>query len=510
MSGVPSDAMGAARVVCEAMRRAGHDLGSDVDFVFRVGLGCRVFRTAGGADVEVRRESVFNERTCAFDGVLTAIVGGTKGSYSCRYEGVSLLASGSNRGGEESGMMDWTKTRPKIPADRLKSEGDAMSSRDDWMRYAGDGSYGREGRAHAPALRAADDPKTSRRVAGGVNLLEVFDWDWPKSKPPGDVPTRSLSELADLRSSMDAIARVSRMCASRDETTAIVSMRDRHQKSINDARARLMSSSGWIPPEERRDDAVGLLAASPTVALADVREVADLLGFSVFPFAYLSEKAYEGEPAETRQRAGIFAKAVTVRSQAYGWGSFVPYVLAPIGLYSPAAHARSEDVEMYVSPAAAPIMTAIDMVVPALRIMFADIEELKGRVSKVEGRVSKVEKSVADLDVRVSRLQDQMEAERRARVEQAIAARDSKLREAESVRSGAWSSGRRAIALDPMMLAVPDCNSVCAGDGRAFVGPCWGPDFMDVVIASLGLKVRRGAREKIEPVTARWKELYGA
>lgn len=61
---------------------------------------------------------------------------------------------------------------------------------------------------------------------------------------------------------------------------------------------------------------------------------------------------------------------------------------------------------------------------------------------------------------------------------------------------------RRWTAWEPMMLAFPASRTV-RDDGWAAIGPCWGPDFEDIVLAAAGLAGKPGQRARLHEFVIR-------
>jgi len=59
---------------------------------------------------------------------------------------------------------------------------------------------------------------------------------------------------------------------------------------------------------------------------------------------------------------------------------------------------------------------------------------------------------------------------------------------------------KQFIQYDPMLIAMSPSSSINDNNGIAFIGPCWGPDFDDIVLPSLGLKKVEKQREEIHSI----------
>jgi hypothetical protein len=223
---------------------------------------------------------------------------------------------------------------------------------------------------------------------------------------------------------------------------------------------------GFTPDSFMRvEDGLALAAQSPRTALAEVRAIADAIGFLIMPFVTLDTKVVEQADPQTRTAVRDFDRILRT------WCDI--YVLAPVEFYSVEQHARADvDGDVYAPPQIEQAFMAINMVLPMFRTMLAELRA-------VNKRLDQAEKELQNLAKRVSALERAVEQQRREAAARA-AARVSDL-----------------TMRDPMMLAVPKGQDIRTAPW-ALVGPCWGPDFDEVLAAALGRQKVLGQRAHVE------------
>lgn len=264
-----------------------------------------------------------------------------------------------------------------------------------------------------------------------------------------------------------------------------------------------------------------VIAQTPQARLADIRRIADLLGFLIVPFEYVSKNAISQENAATQNCIKSFI------SKTGQW--FQSYVLAPASHYDLRAHASSGvDHPVYCAKAMAHAMDAIPFVVSALRSVQDDLRTMswlhhaevqciqadaERKIAALGAEIKKSNDRVAAVEARHTR-EDNAKANRRYKkeklagdlmcaywefrsVEQNVdnpgpvskrPSTDYKNRAYEALREAQCEDG------DPILIGIPKGSTVNS-DCNVLIGPCWGPDADDVVFASVGLQKVSGQRE---------------
>ncbi len=322
-----------------------------------------------------------------------------------------------------------------------------------------------------------------------MNLSDFMPLAKTKAANPASNQQAAQKAIA-LKAQRDAVGLL-RPAANHEEGKALTGMSERIQTQLLNARAGILIESGALPEELLFEgDPITLAAQSPKVLLADVRRMADRLSFLLMPFEYLDDRAYQLENYQVTAAIKGFVQDLA------NW--FDIYVLAPIQYYSVNKHVRAKtDSSLYAGKDVAQAFIALAMSIPMFRAILGDVEDLRQRVDRVNARVVSVETELKNLARRIDELQVQAQ---RQQAEALLAQeRTTALqRQLETeISRGAF------IALDPVLLAVPKGTGPQA-DGVAIVGPCWGPDFADVIINALGFKRVDGQRKLLSEMAGRW------
>lgn len=251
--------------------------------------------------------------------------------------------------------------------------------------------------------------------------------------------------------------------------------------------AQIFSETLTLPNELRVGD-FAWATRLPTVEMAELRRVVNVLDMVVMPFSYMTPAAYEKESREIRAAIPKFND--TMRA------GFNVYVAAPVGYYDVSRHvADAEDLPIYASDRVAPAFLAMNMALPMFRAIKQDLSQIRERTNEHTRRLGEAETQIRGIGVRLTQLSQQVERQQAEQIQQAlrIAENERALREAEARSS--------FMAYEPMMVAIPKKRSVL-DNGRVIVGPCWGPDFDALVMTALALRKFDGQREALRGVVA--------
>jgi DNA repair exonuclease SbcCD ATPase subunit len=231
-----------------------------------------------------------------------------------------------------------------------------------------------------------------------------------------------------------------------------------------------------------------IISDSPKLDLAEVRRVADLLGFVVIPTDYLDRRSYTQENFEMQRKIEGFIEVTSKH--------FKPYVLCPIQYYSIENHVKSKnDDSIYAPTSSMQAFMAISFSVPLFRTMLNEMSEMKEKIKSIDKDLSKVERALADLATRVEQLAAQVEMQQKAIIEQR--ARQARLEKE-------LAEARAFRAIDPMLIAIPRKKTI-HDDTWALVGPCWGPDMPDIISIAYDLRKIKNQRDMLEKKTDAFK-----
>jgi len=288
--------------------------------------------------------------------------------------------------------------------------------------------------------------------------------------------------------------------ANRDEKSSLKSLQKKLSTRFNVLRSDILLKEHSLPKvlwNEEAKDTLTKAAKAPRINLSEAREIADKLGFVIVPYEYLDSRSYQDESPELVSAIKAFNKKL---SDLYSI-----YVLAPVHHYSVENHVRAvSDLKIYPGKPCEQAFLAIDMAVPVFRTIFLNLDQLREQAEETAERVNSntaaintSRREIKNLARRVDTLQKQVERQREEAVIEAT--------KQENLRNqlNELRAQNRFWAYEPMMLAIPKESSI-EDDVPAIVGPCWGPDFEDIVVTALGMKNIEGQGEMLDKAALQW------
>lgn len=282
-----------------------------------------------------------------------------------------------------------------------------------------------------------------------------------------------------------------------DESAALSKMFDRISGNLRKQRAEILVVDAELPPDlvkmNNANDLLSKASGSPKASLQSLRDVAEKIGFPIFPDEYLDDRSITHESYELQQAVREFRGLKE-------W--FDIYVIGPISHYSVRKHVEApEDKPLFAPTALSQALLALSLSIPMFRTLFADMkgmkQDMRNLQNDMDARHKRTEQELQNLAGRVSMLEAEVA---RAKREEAIRRAEEaarKKREEELARIRALEEARWTRE-EPLMFAVPKGTDVRTGKGFAILGPCWGPDFDDLVFTALGIKKIDGQRMKHE------------
>lgn len=300
-----------------------------------------------------------------------------------------------------------------------------------------------------------------------------------------------LDRLLDATRILNSYPLVQREAATYREGQMLEEMLQRTKDKVVEGAVKFFFKTDYLPDEIKGvHETISRITDTPMIELKDVRRLADALSFAVIPFDYLDERSYQGEEWSIQSAIKGFAQSLSP------W--YHIYVLAPVAYYDVYKHVEAdEDMDIYAGTQVASSFMTISMTTPMFRTIFAQIENLREQVRDTKRRVSAAENEIGNI---VRRLQDLAALAERQQQEIIMA----KVREENMRQELAELRARAAfMAYEPMMLAIPKGQRI-NDDVKALVGPCWGPDFADIVVTALGFEKVAGQRKKLAQLAARW------
>jgi hypothetical protein len=308
------------------------------------------------------------------------------------------------------------------------------------------------------------------------NLSDVVPFR-KEATTPGD--SKLVGVATRWQEGFDAVTHLRKMLnvigdVNRDEQVAFRSLSERWEEKAAQEALGVLAETGYLPTHLRKNPVVARLSNLPTVDMAELRAVIDVLDMTIMPWEYLNPSAYEKETWEMRGAIAQFAKDAGK--------PFHVYVAAPVQYYDVRRHvAAAEDKPIFAGLHVAPAFLAMGMALPLFRSMKADIAAVMDQTNRHTQRIAQAEQQIQQISVRVAQLQTQVE---RQQAEQIRLNLQQARMEAELTAAKARAS---FMAYEPMLVALPK-NRTVLDDGHAIVGPCWGPDFDAVVMTALNLR----------------------
>jgi hypothetical protein len=374
---------------------------------------------------------------------------------------------------------------------------------------------------------AIDNSNLSDTRVDGWNLADVVTL--VKAMPPIAGPLIDhLAEALRIGTLRRDLGNLQPFAESKDEVATLERLGMKMATQMDGLRASILNATMTLPEELRVSPSGGqtfaLLAATPVVEIAEIRRLADLLGFVVFPYEYLAPEALDSADSETQKAISAFVQRgpkVSASTATRTW------VLAPLPFYDLDRHITAAvDWPIYAGQSIAQVFMTLGMVVPMFRSLRADIKQLQDVETRVGREVQSVKLRLEQLHDNFEReqarrlvaeareVEARLEAERRHAEETRASARrhaeelaeSESRRRADLVRLEQVVQRRRWLRHDPMLVQLQEGRSI-TDEGLAWVGPCWGPDFETVVLSSFGLNQVAGQRAAIEASTARWSAL---
>lgn len=284
----------------------------------------------------------------------------------------------------------------------------------------------------------------------------------------------------------EEILQLSRISAradlNRDDSRALATITVKMNGAQVSQRRRIADKAGALPEALWvKDEPLTRFARSPRVMVSDMRSLADAFGFVILPWEYFTR----GDKATSAMSESIdeFVDEAEVDDR------FIPYVLCPVTYYSLEQHVKaSDDLPIYPGPFGQAFM-GINMSIPMFRQLARRVGDLESSSRKTDVRLDSVETELKNLARRLGEIQ--RAEERRQR--EAVAAREV------AAIAARVAAVQRFIPYDPMLLAIPSDKDIHS-DTVAVVGPCWGPDFDDIVAVARGYKRIPGQRKMISRI----------
>jgi hypothetical protein len=235
-------------------------------------------------------------------------------------------------------------------------------------------------------------------------------------------------------------------------------------------------------------DAYSMLSARPLSTTSKLRFITDTLGMAIIPFGALDSRSLAHEDYNVRAAVKSFS------SQASQVGMDL-YVIVPLELYDVLAHVNMDDhsLSMPYSKDHATTLQTIGLQLPMFRAMNSAINNLDSRVGALEATQTIIKTQLVNLQNQMTTLQEDVG---RLRKEAYIAKIKAEEASAAAIKVIESRAATQWFATDPLIFAVRRGDKI-TDDAVAIIGPCWGPDFSDILLIASGLNVVSGQRKKL-------------
>ena len=259
-------------------------------------------------------------------------------------------------------------------------------------------------------------------------------------------------------------------------------------KGYNKVRGDILRETGTLPKTlgYKNNDGLSRLSESPKVKLSEVRKLSNTLGFPIVPYVYMNANVPTWE--ERRAIEGFVEATLLAGMQ--------PYVLCPMTAYQVTKHVAAEgiyaDLPIYAPKDISHAFAAINMSIPMFRSLQKNVDH-NGR------RLSKVEENIESLSTKLDQLAAQVEQQQREMIE----ARAESTRATDAEAKRLIEASMMVRVYDPMLLAIPGDKSI-HDKTWAIVGPCWGADFPDIVLAAMSIEKIPGQRKRLATLASKF------
>jgi hypothetical protein len=342
----------------------------------------------------------------------------------------------------------------------------------------------------------------------GMNLqdvVQVLPKEFTKSVKLAEFEEYKNSSL-DAFNNIKGLQGVTDLATTKKEIKVLDDLKKKSRENFHKQRLNFLGEFGTLPNElvfkkgnevgYENNQLINKLIDTPIISVAKLKEIANKLSFVIIPFEYLDSNSYGNESYDMCESIKGFNEELS--------GHFDVYTICPPVYYSVKNHVKStEDKAFYVGSNISQAFMAISMVIPMFRSLFKSIENLEENSKLINQRLSTAEQEIDGIKIRIQQLQDQIEQEARDRIlnQKRQEEQESLKRQQELIAMHKES----LIVKDPMMLALSKSKNI--NSDIAFVGPCWGPDFKDIVMTGLGLNRIDNQREMLVKSAEDWRRI---
>lgn len=226
------------------------------------------------------------------------------------------------------------------------------------------------------------------------------------------------------------------------------------------------------------EDFICKLDRTPKAQLSNMKDIGEKLNLSIIPFKYASENSYRNEYG-----VESFARECLLND-------YDCYMLGPINYLDvwKCIIDKKELSQMWTNQKHQPVLDAVSLSIPSFKNVLSRIEALEENVDSCKSDSLNLQKQIDNVCDRVNANERKilkMEADQKQLQQEFERVETQRKKDAEVYRTP-W------IALDPILFAVPKGSDIIFDDEQVvFLGPCWGPEFPDLMAELKGLTVNK-------------------
>ncbi len=225
------------------------------------------------------------------------------------------------------------------------------------------------------------------------------------------------------------------------------------------------------------------VSQTPKSNLSDLKDIGERLNMSIIPSEYVDSVSYSKEDHKTVESIENFYR----ESERNG---FTCYMLGPINFLDvwKCVNDKKELMQMWANEKHQNVLDAVSLSIPTFKNIISRIELIEENMDSCKNDTLKLQKQIDNVCDRVNALERktlQLEAEQMKMKADFDRVEKQAAKNAQEIKT-IWS------ARDPLLFAVPNGTDILFDDNViAFLGPCYGPDFPDLMAELKSLKVNK-------------------
>lgn len=237
--------------------------------------------------------------------------------------------------------------------------------------------------------------------------------------------------------------------------------------------------------ERGYEDFIYKLDQTPKANLYSMKDIGEKLNLTIMPFKYASEDSYKSENRGWNKDNHVVDFAKECERNGYDC-----YMLGPISYLDvwKCITDKKDLSQMWTNQKHQSVLDAVSLSIPSFKNVMSRIEALEESVESCKGDSLKLQKQIDNVCDRVNANERKilkLEAGQKKIQEEFARVEKEKTKQIEVYRTP-W------ISLDPILFAVPKGADIIFDDDQlVFLGPCWGPEFPDLMAELKDLTINK-------------------